>query len=98
MAGTQLDNDCATLAHVYHDLVGDLNCLDLGVEGDKLELMHLWRNRSPWHPDKQPGPDLVIRDEGRVVRLQAKSNMRCLGLFLDCELCECPPHARELIP
>lgn len=63
--------------------MGDLNRLGLGVEGDKLELMHFWQHRSPWHPDKPLGPDLVLRDEGCLIRLQAKANMRYLGFFLD---------------
>lgn len=83
----RLEINNAIVAHIFHTLAGDLQRLGLGVEPDKLELMHF--TRSPAHtfpPDLPYGPDLAVRVNGVITRIRPKPVMRYLGFFLDPKL------------
>ncbi|GJE98412.1 hypothetical protein PsYK624_146420 [Phanerochaete sordida] len=76
-----LDMNNAILAHAFHDLNGDLERLGLGVETDKLELMHFRKRTRPRATTL--GPDLVLQIAGRLHRVTPKEEMRYLGFYLD---------------
>lgn len=83
----QLHVNNAVLAHIFHALTTDLNRVGLGVETDKVELMHFTRKDST-NPGAAGnlGPDLALRIDGRSVRVQPQAVMRYLGFFLDPKL------------
>lgn len=78
---TQLQVNNSIIAHIFHDLARDMNRMGLGIEVDKLELMHFTQpTRSKC---KSLEPDLVIELDSTLVRVTPKTKMRYLGFFLD---------------
>lgn len=71
---------------MFHSLNGDLLRVGLGVEADKVEVMHFWKKRKPWKPDKPTGPDVVIEIDRKINRIVPKISMRYLGFYLDPKL------------
>lgn len=83
----QLCVNNAILAHIFNALTNDLSRLGLGVEPDKLELMHFIKPRSTSISEHHPlGPDLVVDIDNATTRLRPQASMRYLGFFFDPKL------------
>lgn len=80
----QLCVNNAILAHLFTSLMSYMSRLGLGIEHDKLELMHFVKPRTPAASESHPlGPDIVICADNEQARVRPKSIMRYLGFFLD---------------
>ena len=84
---TQLQVNNFIIAYVFNDLANDLNRMELGVEADKLELIHFKRPLRT--TDDSLGPDLIIKLDSALVRVPLKAKMRYLGFFLNPKLTFC---------
>ena len=83
---TQVELNVEYLQVMFHSLNGDLLRVGLGVEADKVEVMHFWKKRKPWKPDKPTGPDVVIEIDRKINHIVPKVSMRYLGFYLDPKL------------
>ncbi len=64
-----------------------LGRVGLGIEPDKLELMHFRRAKAAKWSEQEPlGPKLKLKVDGRRHLLVPKQSMRYLGFFLDPKL------------
>ena len=83
---TQVELNMRYLQVMFHSLNRDLWRVGLGVEADKVELMHFWKKRKPWKPERPWGPDLTLEIDRKIHRIVPKSSMRYLGFYLDPKL------------
>lgn len=84
----QLKYNCVLLRQVFERVHGYLTRAGLGIEHDKLELMHFTRRRAgaangPWSDGQPLGPSLKIRASGGPILVRPASTMRYLGFYLD---------------
>ena len=79
-----LELNCAVLAHIHHDISGDLRRLGLAIEASKYELLHFRRARTPWSASFPLGPPIALQVPGQpIVRVNPTASVRYLGFFLD---------------
>ena len=83
---TQEELNTVYLQVMFKTLNVDLEQVGLGVEADKVELMHFYKKRKPWRPDRPWGPDLMIGIGRTVHNIMPKSSMQYLGFYLDPKL------------
>lgn len=80
----QLKFNNVLLRELYGRLEAFLARAGLGVEEDKLELMHFThRRRRQWSERHPKGPPLRIKSNGKLITVNPASTMRYLGFFLD---------------
>lgn len=75
------------LEKLFGDVVTNLGRLGLGVEVDKLELMHFRRAKDKvWSQEEPLGPKLTLNVDGHAYTVVPQEKMRYLGFFLDPKL------------
>lgn len=63
---TQVELNTHYLQVMFHSLNHDLWRVRLGVEADKVKLMHFWKKRKPWKPEWSWGPDLTLEIDHKI--------------------------------
>lgn len=80
----QLKYNNVLLKHTYGRLAALMTRAGLGIEADKLEVMHfVHRSRRKWSEAHPLGPALKVKHDEKWISIQPASTMRYLGFYLD---------------
>lgn len=72
---------------MFTNIIMHLGRLDLGIEQDKLELIHFRRaQEGVWSVQELLGPNLKVKIGGSYVTIIPKATMRYLRFFMDLKL------------
>lgn len=80
----QLKFNVVLLQNLFNRLATYLARAGLGIESDKLELMHfIHRRRKNWREGSPLGPAVRVKHGGSTITIQPSASMRYLGFYLD---------------